>query len=92
MTLTNTKDGIRTTSKMLPCAAAVCYLDNSECCRAAETMVAWPWSSSGVRSGLCNAASHPSGQNRVLSVLSLEMFAETTGHASTHSLQEDIKN
>lgn len=29
MTLTNTKDGIRMRSKMLPCAAAVCYLDNS---------------------------------------------------------------
>lgn len=67
MTLTNTKDGIRMRSKMLPCAAAVCYLDNSECYRAAEAMVTWPWSSSGVRSGLCNAASLPSGQNRVLS-------------------------
>lgn len=55
-----------------------------------------PWSrglGQAVASGVAsNAASHPSGQNRVLSVLSLEMFAETTGHASTHSLQEDIKN
>lgn len=67
MTLTNTKDGIRRASKMLPCAAAVCYFDSSEGCRAAEAMVMWPWSSSGVRSGLCDAASHPSGQNRVLS-------------------------
>lgn len=40
MTLTNTKDRIRMTSKMLPCAAAVCYFDNSECCRAAEAMAA----------------------------------------------------
>lgn len=42
MTLTNTKDGIRRTSKLLPCATAVCYFDNSECF--GDHGSAWPWS------------------------------------------------
>lgn len=64
MTLTNTKDGIRRASKCFPAQLLFVTLTTQ---RAAEAMVMWPWSSSGVRSGLCDAASHPSGQNRVLS-------------------------
>lgn len=91
MTLTNPKDGIRMTSKMPPCAAAVCYFATQS---AAEPQRPWKCGlGQAVASRVASVRQHLTPLVRAeFSVLSLEMFAQTTGHASTHILKEDIKN